>query len=234
MSIAENVALVRERIEAAALSCGRRPEEIRLVAASKMNGAARVREAYTAGIHCFGENRVQEYREKDAEHAYDGAEVHIIGCLQRNKAKYVAGRVELIQSVDSVELMRELQRLCEKRDAEQRVLLEVNLAGEASKTGCPLGELPRLLEAAAENGRVKVCGLMGIAPISGSEAENRTFFADMYQLFVDIRAKKYDNISMVELSMGMSGDFEAAIREGATMVRVGSSIFGARNYENPG
>ncbi len=230
MGIAENVRLVRQRMAAAAAEAGRGGAEIRLVAASKMNDAARVREAFAAGVDTFGENRVQEYREKDAQGAYAGARVHIIGHLQQNKAKYVAGKVALIESVDSTELLEELERRCAARGARQAVLLEVNLAGEASKTGCAPGELPRLLETAGGLSCVQVTGLMAIPPISEKPGENRGYFARMHELFVDIRAKKYDNVSMAELSMGMSADFEDAIREGATMVRVGTAIFGARNY----
>ncbi len=230
MSMAERIAEVRRRIARAAEEAGRSPAEITLVAASKLNGPERVREAFAAGVTVFGENRVQEFVEKDARGAYAGAQVHIIGHLQRNKVKFVAGKVALIQSVDSPELLAAIHRRCAAENKRQDVLLEVNLAGEASKTGCPPERLEELLEAAGGFSSVQVRGLMAIPPIYEKSVETRAYFAQMRELFVDIRAKKYDNISMAELSMGMSGDFEDAIREGATMVRIGTAIFGARNY----
>ena len=204
MSIAENIAAVRSRIAAAAESAGRKPEEILLVGASKMNDAAACREAIAGGLTALGENRVQELLEKDAQGAYAGAALHFIGRLQRNKVKYLVGRVDLIESIDSLPLLQEVQRLAEKRGVTQDILLEVSAAGEESKGGLPMTEVY-------------------------SVAESRPYFEKVRALSVDINEKLFHN-ELEYLSMGMSGDFEEAIRAGATVVRVGTAIFGARNY----
>jgi len=229
-TIAENVAQVRERIARAAREAGRDPAEIRLVAASKMNDASRVREAIAAGVDICGENRVQEFLEKNALNAYAGCSVHMIGHLQKNKVKYVVGAVDMIQSADSAELLTLIHRQAEKLGIVQKVLLEVNIGGEESKSGAAPEELPALLRHAADLSHLQVRGLMAIPPMEEKTGGNRAYFARMQQLFVDIRDKKYDNVLMAELSMGMSGDFEDAVREGATLVRVGSAIFGPRHY----
>ena len=228
--IAENVRRVRERMAAAALSAGRKPEEIRLVAASKMNDADRVRQAIAAGVDICGENRVQELLEKKKLNAYDGCAVHMIGHLQKNKVKQVVGAVDMIQSADSAELLTLIDKQAAKLSILQPVLLEVNIGGEASKSGVAPEDLPALLEHAAALPNLQVRGLMAIPPVEEKTGGNRAYFARMQQLFVDIRSKKYDNVLMAELSMGMSGDFEDAVREGATLVRVGSAIFGPRHY----
>jgi len=229
-TIADNVARIRERIAAAALSAGRKPEEIRLVAASKMNDAERVRQAIAAGVDICGENRVQELLEKKKLNAYDGCAVHMIGHLQKNKVKQVVGAVDMIQSADSAELLTLIDKQAAKLSILQPVLLEVNIGGEASKSGVAPEDLPALLEHAAALPNLQVRGLMAIPPVEEKTGGNRAYFARMQQLFIDIRAKKYDNVLMAELSMGMSGDFEDAVREGATLVRVGSAIFGPRHY----
>ena len=225
MSIAENVAAIRARIDAAAQ--GRR---VLLVAASKMNDAAAVREAIAAGVDACGENRVQELLEKNAQGAYAGAPLHFIGHLQKNKVKYLVGTVDLIESVDSVELLRMIDARARKLGVTQDVLLEVNIGGEAAKSGFEPSALPEALEISGEFSSLKVRGLMAIPPVAEASGASRPYFARMRELFIDIGAKKYDNVSMDFLSMGMSGDFEDAIREGANMVRVGSAIFGPRNY----
>ena len=229
-----NIEIVEERLVRACENAGRRREELTLVAASKMNDADRIRAAHAAGIEVFGENKVQEFTAKNALDAYRGAKVHIIGHLQKNKVKYVAGQVNLIESVDSLELLEALEARCTAQGLTQDVLVEVNLAEEESKTGLLPGELDALLSRAASLSCVRVQGLMAIAPKLETSGERRAYFHQMYELFVDIRAKKYDNVSMAELSMGMSGDFEEAIAEGATMVRLGTAIFGARNYGSVG
>ena len=234
MTIAENVALVKARIEEAARAAGREPKEIRLVAATKMNDAGRVREAIAAGVTVCGENRVQELLEKQAQGAYEGAELHFIGHLQRNKVRQLVGRVSLIHSVDSPELLAAIDRECEKRGLRQAVLLEVNIGAEASKSGFSPEEIPLALEKAAGFGSIWVRGLMAIPPICAAPEENRPFFRQMQQLFVDNGRKKYDNVSMDFLSMGMSGDYTEAIACGATLVRVGSAIFGPRDYSKTG
>lgn len=230
MSIKENIQEIRRRIADAAAASGRSAEDIILVGAAKMNPAEAVREAIDAGIDAIGENRVQELTDKHAQHAYDGAPLHLIGHLQKNKVKYVVGIADLIESVDSEELLRLIAARAEKLGIVQDILLEVNIAGEASKSGFSPEELPAVLRTAADCPAVRVRGLMAIPPISHERGENRPYFARMYQLFIDIKEKKYDNVTMDFLSMGMSGDFEDAVLEGANMVRVGSAIFGARMY----
>ncbi|MDO4749676.1 MAG: YggS family pyridoxal phosphate-dependent enzyme [Eubacteriales bacterium] len=230
MDIEKNVAAVRARIADAAAEAGRNPSDILLVAASKMNGAERVRRAVSAGVDACGENRVQEFLEKNAQGAYTGCPVHLIGHLQKNKVKQAVGAFDLIESVDSEALLRLIGGRAETLGIVQDVLIELNIADEDSKSGLAPALLPQILEAAAELPSIRVRGLMAIPPISTKVGKNRPYFAQMQELFIDIRSKKYDNISMDFLSMGMSGDFEDAVREGANMVRVGSAIFGARHY----
>ena len=230
MSIAENIAIVKEKIARAAEAAGRDPEDVLLIGATKMNDAARVREAIEAGLPACGENRVQELQEKNAVGAYEGARLHFIGTLQKNKAKYLVGTVELIHSVDSVPLMAEISRQALKRGLRQDILLEVNTGGEASKSGMRPEELPETLAAAAEYPGIFVRGLMTIPPICRLPEENLPYFRLLQQLFIDNGEKKYDNVRMDFMSMGMSGDYEAAIACGANLVRVGTAIFGARHY----
>ena len=235
MTIAENVALVKNNIAAAAARAGRDPKEILLVAASKTNGAERVREAIAAGVDACGENRVQEMLEKAALGAYEGAPLHFIGHLQKNKVKHVVGLCALIHSADSVELLRQIDREAAKRGLVQDVLLEINIGAEYSKSGFAPEQLPAALAAAAEMENLRVRGLMAVPPICEKGEENRRFFERMRQLFIDNCEKKYDNVRMDFMSMGMSGDYETAIECGANIVRVGTAIFGARVYpENPG
>ncbi|MDR2502354.1 MAG: YggS family pyridoxal phosphate-dependent enzyme [Oscillospiraceae bacterium] len=228
--IYDNVMRVREEIAAAALSVGRAAEDITLVAASKMNSAARVREAISAGADAAGENRVQEMLQKSAEGAYTGAPLHFIGKLQTNKVRHVVGLCGLIESVDSPELLALIGKCAVSRGITQNVLIEVNIGGEASKGGVLPEELPELLQKSAATQGVFIQGLMCIPPPADSAREQMRFFDGMYNVFVDIRDKKYDNISMRYLSMGMSDSFSSAIRAGASIVRVGSRIFGARAY----
>ena len=230
-TITENVRLARQRINAAAESAGRSGAEVRLLAATKMNDAGRVREAVRAGVDICAENRVQEFLAKNAVNAYAPCCVHFIGHLQKNKVKYLVGAVELIHSVDSIELMDAISRRAEALGIVQDVLLEVNIGGETSKSGVSPEELDALLAHAALCGGLRVKGLMAIPPAASAGEENRWYFRRMYELFVDIRRKTYDNISMAELSMGMSGDYEEAVRCGATIVRLGTALFGPRNYD---
>lgn len=230
MSIRENVARLRMAIDAAARKAGRDPGQILLCAATKMNDAQAVREAIAAGVDCCGENRVQELVQKGGEDAYRGAPVHFIGHLQTNKVRQVVGHVDLIQSADRMNLLEALEKEAARQGIIQRILLEVNIGGEESKSGFSPREIPAV---AADFGRfshLKVLGLMAIPPVSTVPGENSGFFSEMYNLFVDIRQKKYDNVTMEHLSMGMSGDFADAIACGSTMVRVGTAIFGPRNY----
>jgi pyridoxal phosphate enzyme (YggS family) len=228
--IAENVARVRGEIAEAAQSAGRAPSEILLVAASKLNDAGRVRAAILAGVDAVGENRVQEMTQKRTEGAYTGAPLHFIGHLQSNKVKNVVGAVELIESAGSAELLARIGARAAELGITQRVLVEVNIGEEFEKSGIPPGALPETLEKASAITGISVLGLMAVPPAREAESEQRRFFDAMMKLFVDMRDKKYDNINMRYISMGMSDSFRAAIRSGANMVRVGSAIFGARRY----
>ena len=230
MSIAENVAQIRAEMEAAALSCGRDPKEIKLCAATKMNDADAVRQAIAAGVDCCGENRVQELTAKLAQNAYEGAPVHFIGHLQTNKVKQVVGKVDLIQSVDSEHLLRAIDKEAAKQGIIQDILLEVNIGQELSKSGFQAEDILPIVEKAAEFPNICIKGLMAIPPISHNSGENLNFFQKMFHLTVDIRKKIDDNVKVDCLSMGMSGDFPDAIISGSTMIRVGTAIFGARNY----
>ena len=228
--IRESVARVRANIAAAAEKAGRRPEDICLVAASKMNDSSRVRAAIAAGVKICGENRVQEMVEKQAQGAYEGAELHFIGHLQKNKVKQVVGLASLIQSADSLELIRLIDKTARARGILQDILLEVNIGGEGSKSGFSPDVLSGALAEVGALASVRVRGLMTIPPKCASPQEIEPYFVRMKQLFIDICEKKYDNTSMDFLSMGMSADYETAIACGANMVRVGSAIFGERVY----
>ena len=229
MSIAENIARIRENMAAAAREAGRDPAEITLVGASKMNDADACRQAIAAGIDALGENRVQEMVQKLEQHAYDGAPLHFIGHLQRNKVNKVVGHVALIQSVGSAELLEAVGKAAAARDLVQDVLLEVNIGREAAKSGFLPEELFAGAEAALENPHVRVRGLMTIPPADADRDTNMRYFEQVRTLYVDINEKLFHN-ELEYLSMGMSGDYADAIRAGATMVRVGSAIFGARHY----
>lgn len=229
MSIAENIARVRANIARAAEACSRAPSEIRLVGASKMNDAAACREAIAAGIDALGENRVQEMTQKLAEHAYDGAPLHFIGHLQRNKVKQVVGKVALIESVGSAELLAAIDAQAEKLGVRQDILLEVNIGGEAAKSGFAPEDVPAAAERALALSHVRVRGLMCIPPVAEEAHGSIPYFEKVHSLYVDINKNLYHN-ELDMLSMGMSGDYEDAVRCGATIVRVGTAIFGKRDY----
>ena len=231
MSIADNIHAIRTQITDAAVAAGRDPKEISLCAATKMNDAENVRLAISGGVDCCGENRVQELVKKQAENAYDGAPVHFIGHLQTNKVKQVVGKVDLIQSVDSLRLLEAIQQEAAKQNITQNILLEVNIGNEASKSGFSLSQIHTVCEKMNEYPNICMKGLMAIPPICQNSGENRKFFQEMYNLSVDITAKKYDNVWVDILSMGMSDDFRDAIACGSTMIRVGTAIFGPRNYQ---
>jgi pyridoxal phosphate enzyme (YggS family) len=229
MSIAENIARVRANMAEAARESGRNPRDILLVGASKMNDAAACREAVAAGIDALGENRVQEMVQKLAENAYEGAPLHFIGHLQRNKVKQVVGRVALIQSVGSLELLEEIEKVAAARELTQDILLEVNIGREEAKSGFFPENLTAAAEAALAKSHIGVRGIMTIPPADADREENMRYFQEVQALYVDINTKLFHN-KLEYLSMGMSGDYADAIRCGATMVRVGSAIFGARHY----
>ena len=230
MSIRENVERIKEEIRQAALAAGRDPAEILLCAATKMNDAQAVREAIAAGVDCCGENRVQELVQKQAEDAYRGAPVHFIGRLQTNKVKQVVGKVALIQSVDREALLIAIQKEAQKQGIRQEILLQVNIAAEESKGGFTPEEVLHIVENMENFPNVFVRGLMAIPPICQKKGDNDKFFQEMCNLAVDITAKNSDNVSVDVLSMGMSDDFADAISCGSTMIRVGTAIFGRRNY----
>ena len=216
-SIAENIRVIRETMAQAAKAAGREPSEVLLCAATKMNDV-------------LGENRVQEMTEKLSQNAYDGAPLHFIGHLQRNKVKQVVGKVDLIESVDRMELLECIEKTAAKLGIVQPILLEINIGAEESKSGFSQEEIWQTVEKMADFPHCRLRGLMAIPPISLHPGDNRRYFAEMRNLFVDISEKKYDNVNMECLSMGMSGDYADAIAEGATMIRVGTAIFGPRNY----
>ena len=233
MSIQENIAAIRAKMQEAAIAAGRDPKSILLCAATKMNDADAVREAIRCGVDCCGENRVQELTAKLADNAYQGAPVHFIGHLQTNKVKQVVGKVDLIQSVDSLRLLEAIQKEAARQSIRQDILLEINIGSEDSKTGFTVGDIPAVIEKLPTFPNVRVKGLMAIPPICVNPGENDKFFQEMYNLSVDITAKTSDNVCMDILSMGMSDDYVDAIRWGSTMIRVGTAIFGARNYAKP-
>jgi len=231
MSIAENVARIRCEMAEAARAAGRDEKDILLIAATKMNDADRVREAIKAGVDVCGENRVQEMLEKNAANAYEGAPLHFIGHLQKNKVKHVVGLAELIHGVDSIELLSVIDRTAAAKGIVQDVLLEVNIGGEESKSGFEPARISEALESASVFSSIRGRGLMTIPPICENSAEIMAYFDRMRQLFVDNGQKKYDNVFMDFLSMGMSADYREAIACGANMVRVGTAIFGRRIYK---
>ena len=230
MSIAENVAAIRAAMESAARDAGRDPKEIKLCAATKMNDAAAVRQAIAAGVDVCGENRVQELTQKLGEKAYVGAPVHFIGHLQTNKVRQVVGKVDLIQSVGSLHLLEAVNKEATRQNLRQDILLEVNIGEEAAKTGFAASEILPLIDKIDSFSNICVRGLMAIPPISENPGDNSKFFLKMREIYVDIRAKKKDNVQVDCLSMGMSGDYLDAIRCGSTMVRIGTAIFGERHY----
>lgn len=228
MSIRENLEEVERRIAEAAKRSGRRREDIMLVAVTKTHPSEMMNEAIELGVTDIGENKPQEVRDK-----FDDvlpAKWHLIGHLQTNKVKYIIDKVCLIHSVDSVKLMDEIERQAQKHNLNMDILIQVNISGEETKSGVKKEEVEELLLHASQLRRVKVRGLMTIAPKTDNSITNILHFDNMRQLFIDIRRKKYDNVNMSYLSMGMSGDYETAIEHGANMVRVGNAIFGERHY----
>ena len=221
---------IRARMAAAAREAGRSPDEVQLCAACKTRTAQTVAASAALPIDVFGENHVQELCANYDVGAYCGKPSHFIGHLQTNKIKKVLGRASLIQSVDSEHLLAAIEKEAAKAGLVQDVLLEVNIGGEESKTGVLPQQLWPLLDAAAAQQHIRVCGLMAIPPVNSDDAQNRRYLAEVYQLFVRAGERGYANVKMQTLSMGMSGDFENAIREGATLVRIGTAIYGERDY----
>lgn len=227
MSISENLSQVRERMAAACERAGREPGEVTLIAVSKTKPVSMLMEAYDAGTRVFGENKVQEILEKLPQMPEDCV-FHMIGHLQTNKVHQVVGKVSMIHSVDSLRLAEKIEKESEKKGIVSDILLEVNAAREESKFGFSLEETEEAVKAIAALPHIRVKGLMTIAPNVENAEDNRKVFQDLYQLYVDIKSKNIDNGTMSVLSMGMTGDYEVAIEEGATMIRVGTGIFGSR------
>ena len=227
MMIKEQLEEVRERVNAACLRAGRDPKSVTLIAVSKTKPAQAVQEAYEAGARDFGENKVQEILQKQPALPQD-IRWHMIGHLQRNKVHQVIGKAVLIHAVDSLRLAEQIEQEAAKRNLDVDVLLEINVAKEESKYGFFLEDAEEAIRQISSLPHVHIKGLMTIAPFVENPEEKRGIFQKLYQFSVDINDKNIDNVTMGVLSMGMSGDFEVAIEEGATMVRVGTSIFGAR------
>lgn len=230
LAIEENLKIINEEISQTAIKSGRRPEDISLMAVTKTVESRFINHAIAQGINLIGENKVQELLLKEPELNLEGCKAHLIGHLQSNKVKKIVGHVDTIQSVDSVSIAKEIGKRSLEAGIVTNVLLEVNAGSEESKFGFSSDELFEKACEIAEIEGIKIGGMMCVAPICENEAEIRGIFSNMHRLFIDIGAKKMDNINMDVLSMGMSGDYKEAILEGANLVRVGSAIFGARIY----
>lgn len=224
----ENFKVIKQKIAAAAKKSGRTEDDIILLAATKTVDVETVNYAIKSGINFIGENRVQEFLSKDAD--YLPVHKHFIGHLQTNKVKDIINRVELIHSVDSYRLAEEISRQAVKNNKTMDILLEINIGNEQSKSGFVFEEGISAVEKISKLDGIRIKGLMAIPPICENSEQNRPYFAKMKKLFVDIDTKKIDNSSMDILSMGMSDDYEIAIEEGATTVRIGTALFGRRNY----
>ena len=220
---------VEKRIQAACDRAGRKREEVTLIAVSKTKPVETLQEAYDLGVRIFGENKVQELTAKYEALPKD-IHWHMIGHLQTNKVKYIIDKAELIHSVDSLKLAETIEKEAAKHDLIADILVEVNVAEEESKFGMKMEEVIPFVEKVSSFSHVRVRGLMTIAPFVEDPEENRSIFADLHKLYIDIKKKNHDNDTVSVLSMGMTNDYEVAIEEGATMVRVGTGIFGARNY----
>ena len=227
--ISENIAEIRKNIAEAAKRVGRSPEDVLLLAVSKTVDVSRIKAAVECGLDRLGENRVQEIMEKH-EPMGDGVRWHLIGHLQTNKVKYIIDKVELIHSVESIKLAEEIDKQAKKHSLTADVLVEVNMANEDSKFGIPPEETEAFIREISKFENIRVRGLMTVAPNVENGEENRVYFRNMKQLLVDINGKKINNINMDVLSMGMTGDYITAVEEGATIVRVGTGIFGKRDY----
>lgn len=229
-SVQDNYKAIKEKVEESAIKAGRNPEDVRLMAVTKTVESVYINRVLDMGADLIGENRVQEFLGKKDELHLDGVEKHLIGHLQTNKVKQIVGEVDMIESVDSLHLAKEINRVSLNKGVITKVLVEVNVGKEDSKSGVYIEQLEELLYQISELEAVKVSGLMTIPPICDSEKEISDYFSSMYQSFIDIKGKNIDNVNMDILSMGMSGDFEAAVANGSNIVRVGSAIFGARKY----
>lgn len=231
-NITENLKVIRERVSKAALASGRGEDEVRLMAVTKTIEPARINYAISQGVDLIGENRVQEFQSKIDELDMTNCKAHLIGHLQSNKAKKIVGAVDVIQSVDTVSIAKEIAKHAVNSGITQKVLLEVNIGCEWSKFGFDISEVPERAAEIAQISGIRVKGLMCVAPICDDNKKLFDIFENMHKLYIDICNKKIDNIDMEILSMGMSGDYETAILAGANLVRVGSAIFGPRIYSD--
>ncbi|MDD3570326.1 MAG: YggS family pyridoxal phosphate-dependent enzyme [Lachnospiraceae bacterium] len=229
--IKENIEQINKKIEASAEKSGRKREDITFVVVSKTIDVPRIKEAVETGENNLGENKVQEIMDK-YEPMGEGIKWHLIGHLQTNKVKYIIDKVELIHSVDSIKLAEEISKRAVQHGLVAKILLEINIANEESKFGINPKDAERIVLEISNLSNIMIKGLMTVAPFVENAEENRVYFKQMKQLLVDINSKKIDNVYMDVLSMGMTGDYEVAIEEGATMVRVGTGVFGARIYPN--
>ena len=229
--VAQNVRAIMQQVRDNALQAGRDPSEVQVMAVTKTVDSVLVNAAIGAGITLLGENKAQELCAKYDSYHKDGVQIHFIGHLQTNKVRQIVDKVSMVESVDSIKLAREIDRHCAAIGKVMDVLLEVNIGREENKTGIFPEFLPALLEEAGKLERIRVRGLMTIPPVCETEEEVLQYFSQMRQLFIDIKQKKYDNISMEILSMGMSADYLAAVRCGSNIVRIGTAMFGQRNYK---
>ncbi|MEA5084227.1 MAG: YggS family pyridoxal phosphate-dependent enzyme [Lachnospiraceae bacterium] len=227
--IKENIELINKKIETAAVKSGRTRDDITFIVVSKTIDVPRIKEAVETGENNLGENKVQEIMDK-YEPMGEGIKWHLIGHLQTNKVKYIIDKVDLIHSVDSVKLAEEISKRAEQHGLTAKILLEINIANEESKFGISPSDAEEFALEISKLSNIVIKGLMTVAPFVENAEENRVYFKQMKQLLVDINSKKIDNVYMDVLSMGMTGDYEVAIEEGATMVRVGTGVFGARIY----
>lgn len=229
-SIENNLRVIRENISSAAKKSGRKPEDIRLMAVTKTVEPIFINHAIECGIDLIGENKVQEFLSKEPFLKLENTEAHLIGHLQTNKVRQIVGKVKMIQSVDSEKLLREIEKQSLSKGVVTDCLIEVNIGQEESKTGISPDSVYELIDKAGEMANIRICGLMAVPPICEDEKILNGYFSKMHNLFIDIRSKNIDNVSMDILSMGMSSDYVNAILNGANLVRVGSLIFGPRIY----
>ena len=229
-NIEHNIKVIKEKIATAAIESGRNPEDVKLMAVTKTVEPIFINHAIECGIDLIGENKVQEFLSKKDYLKLENCKAHLIGHLQTNKVRQIITEVDMIQSVDSVKLAKEISKRSEMSGVTTNCLVEVNIGDEDSKTGLDISLLYETLDEIASLPNIRVKGLMTIPPICDDEDQLNKYFSKMNEIFIDIRGKKLDNIDMCILSMGMSGDYEAAVRNGSNLVRVGSAIFGPRLY----
>ena len=229
-NIEHNICVIKEKIAAAAIESGRKPEDVKLMAVTKTVEPVFINHAIQCGIDLIGENKVQEFLSKKPYLKLDNCKAHLIGHLQTNKVRQIITEVDMIQSVDSVKLAKEISKRSEMAGITTECLVEVNIGDEESKTGLDMNLLYETLNEIASLPNIRIKGLMTIPPICDNNEELNKYFSKMNEIFIDIKSKKLDNIDMCILSMGMSGDYEAAVRNGSDLVRVGSAIFGPRIY----